>query len=67
MVREKIRELMIPIIEEVYEKGFEDGARHTINMYRFGWENGHADTMAALGEIDIQEISKEQFERYTNE
>ena len=61
MVKEKLRELMIPIIEEVYTKGFEDGARHTSNMYRFGWENGHAETMAALGEIDIEEITAEQF------
>lgn len=66
MIEEKIREIMNPIIEEVYAKGFEDGARHTINMYRFGWENGHADTMAALGEIDIDEIDAEQFEEVSN-
>ena len=66
MIEQKIREIMSPIIEEVYSKGFEDGARHTINMYRYGWENGHADTMAALGEIDIQDITAKEFEEKTN-
>ena len=59
MLEQKIKEIMRPIMEEVYSTGFKDGARHTINMYRYGWENGHADTMAALGEIDIEEISGE--------
>ena len=62
MFEEKIREIIKPALEEVYEQGFRDGARHTENMYRYGWENGHKDTMAALGEIDIEEISKEQFD-----
>ena len=27
--------------------------------YEYGWHVGHADTMCALGEIDIEEIDKE--------
>lgn len=58
MFEDKIREILKPTLEEVYKQGFTDGARHTLNMYRYGWENGHADTMAALGEIDIHELDE---------
>lgn len=67
MLEQKIREIIKPVIEEVYSKGFKDGARQTINMYRYGWENGHADTMAALGEIDIKEISEEVYKEIAND
>ena len=67
MLERKIKEVMKPIIEEVYSKGFKDGARHTLNMYRYGWEVGHADTMAALGEIDIHEISEEMFKEVSDD
>lgn len=48
----KIREW----IGEAYKEGYADGQRHMHEMYRFGWQVGHSDTMAALGQIDIDEI-----------
>ncbi len=64
MLEEKIREIIKPVLEEAiqdaYDKGFEDGVRHSTNMYRYGWENGHKDTMAALGEIDIEEVENDE-------
>jgi hypothetical protein len=29
-----------------------------LKAYEYGWHVGHADTMCALGEIDIEEIDK---------
>ena len=58
MFEETIRRLMKPIIEEVYKEGYKDGERRMLEMYRYGWEVGHADTMAMLGAIDIKEIDK---------
>ena len=62
MFEEMVKKLMKPIIAEVYKEGYKDGERRLLEMYRYGWEVGHSDTMAMLGEIDLQEISKEQFE-----
>lgn len=59
MVQEIIEKYMKPIIEEVYKEGYKDGERRLLEMYRYGWEVGHADTMAALGEIDIKEVDEE--------
>ena len=59
MFEELLKKYMKPIIEEVYKEGYQDGERRLLEMYRFGWENGHADTMAALGEIDIEELDEE--------
>ena len=58
MIQEVIRRWLKPTIREVYEEGYKDGERRMLDMYRFGWEVGHADTMAALGEIDIQEVDE---------
>lgn len=58
MIQDIIRRWMKPIIQEVYEEGYRDGERRMLDMYRFGWEVGHADTMAALGEIDIEEVDE---------
>ena len=65
MFEEMVKKLMKPIIAEVYKEGYKDGERRMLEMYRYGWEVGHSDTMAMLGEIDLQEISKEQFEEVT--
>ena len=59
MIKELIKEWMKPIIEEVYKEGYKDGERRVLKAYEYGWHVGHADTMAALGEIDIEEIDKE--------
>lgn len=58
MIQDVIRRWLKPTIREVYEEGYKDGERRMLEMYRFGWEVGHADTMAALGEIDIEEVDE---------
>ena len=58
MIEEMIRKMMKPIIEEVYQEGYKDGERRVLKAYEYGWAVGHADTMAALGEIDIEELKE---------
>jgi hypothetical protein len=59
MFEKMIREMMKPVLKEVYEEGYKDGERRVLKAYEYGWAVGHADTMAALGEINIEEIDKE--------
>lgn len=58
MVQEIIEKYMKPIIEEVYKEGYKDGERRVLKAYEYGWHVGHADTMAQLGEIDIEELDE---------
>ena len=48
-----------PLLKEVYEEGYKDGERRVLKAYEYGWHVGHADTMAALGEIDLKEVDYE--------
>lgn len=59
MFEEMIKKALKPIIEEVYQEGYKDGERRVLKAYEYGWHVGHADTMAALGEIDLQEVEHE--------
>ena len=56
MFEEMIKKALKPIIKEVYQEGYKDGERRVLKAYEYGWAVGHADTMAALGEIDIEEL-----------
>lgn len=58
MFEEMIKKALKPIIEEVYQEGYKDGERRVLKAYEYGWHVGHADTMAALGEIDIEELEE---------
>ncbi len=58
MIKELIKDVMKPIIQEVYEEGYRDGERRVLKAYEYGWAVGHADTMAMLGEISIEEIDE---------
>ena len=58
MFEEMIKKMLKPIIEEVYQEGYRDGERRVLKAYEYGWHVGHADTMAALGEIDIAEVEE---------
>lgn len=58
MFEEMIKKMLKPIIEEVYQEGYKDGERRVLKAYEYGWAVGHADTMAALGEIDIEELKE---------
>ena len=53
------KKTMKPLLQEVYEEGYKDGERRVLKAYEYGWYVGHADTMAALGEIDLQEVEHE--------
>ena len=59
MFEEWVKKAMKPIIKEVYIEGYKDGERRILEAFRYGWNVGHEETMAMLGEIDIQELSKE--------
>lgn len=58
MFEETIKKMLKSIIEEVYQEGYKDGERRVLKAYEYGWHVGHADTMAALGEIDIEELKE---------
>lgn len=58
MFEEMIKKMLKPIIEEVYQEGYKDGERRVLKAYEYGWHVGHADTMAALGEINIEELEE---------
>lgn len=59
MIESWFRKIMKPLLQEVYEEGYKDGERRVLKAYEYGWAVGHADTMAALGEIDLQEVDHE--------
>lgn len=52
------KRMMKPLLKEVYEEGYKDGERRVLKAYEYGWAVGHADTMAALGEINIEEVKE---------
>ena len=58
MFEEMIKKALKPIIKEVYQEGYKDGERRVLKAYEYGWHVGHADTMAALGEINIEELEE---------
>lgn len=58
MLENTIRKLIKPILKEVYAEGYKDGERRILKAYEYGWNVGHADTMAILGEIDIEEVNE---------
>lgn len=58
MLEELMKKLMKPTIKEVYQEGYKDGERRVLKAYEYGWAVGHADTMAALGEINIEEVKE---------
>ena len=59
MIESLVRKIFKPLLKEVYEEGYKDGERRVLKAYEYGWAVGHADTMAALGEIDLQEVEHE--------
>ena len=59
MIESWFKRMMKPLLKEVYEEGYKDGERRVLKAYEYGWHVGHADTMAALGEIDLKEVDYE--------
>ena len=64
---ELIWEKLEPRIKEAYEEGYKDGERRILKAFEYGWNVGHEETMAKLGEINIEEISKEEFKQIPSE
>lgn len=64
---ELIWEKLQPKIKEAYTEGYKDGERRILKAFEYGWNVGHADTLAMLGDIDIEEISKEEFDQIPSE
>ena len=60
MIESLVRKLFKPLLKEVYEEGYKDGERRVLKAYEYGWAVGHADTMAALGEINIEEVKESE-------
>ena len=52
MLKEKLNEMMKPILKEVYAEGYnagqEDTSRRMYSMYVWGYENGAVDAYAKL-------------------
>ena len=67
MVNEMMKKAIAPIIEEAYAEGYKKGAEDIVHrmayIYDYCREVGRADGYAEAGAIDIEEISKEEFER----
>lgn len=59
MMESWVKNVLKPVLKEVYEEGYKDGERRVLKAYEYGWHVGHADTMAALGEIDLKEVDNE--------
>lgn len=59
MIESLVKKMFKPVLKEVYEEGYKDGERRVLKAYEYGWAVGHADTMAALGEIDLKEVDHE--------
>ena len=60
MIESLVRKIFKPLLKEVYEEGYKDGERRVLKAYEYGWAVGHADTMAALGEINIEEVKESE-------
>ena len=53
-----IREAVKPLMKEIYQEGYKDGERRILHAFRYGYQFGHSETMAALGEIDLEELDE---------
>lgn len=60
MIQEKLKELMKPIMAEVYEEGYnkgsEDTSRRMHEMLQYGVAKGYADALANHGIVELDDI-----------
>lgn len=60
MIQEKLKEMMKPILKEVYAEGYnagqEDTSRRMHEMYIYGRINGYADACAKYGVVELDDI-----------
>ena len=65
MIQEKLKELIKPIMKEVYAEGYnagqDDTSRRMYQLYIMGYENGAVDAYARLGAVEIPEVTDEEF------
>ena len=60
MIQEKLKEMMKPIMAEVYAEGYnagqEDTSRRMHEMYVFGHIKGYTDALAEHGIVELDDI-----------
>ena len=62
MFEELLRKHMQPIIEDAYKQGAEDTIRRFAFVYDVVRQNAIEDVYAEEGAIDVEEISREEFD-----
>ena len=63
MLEARIRKYIDQAYKAGYSTGTTDAERRMTQMYEWGYKTGIADTMAALGAIDLEEISADEFRK----
>ena len=60
MIQEKLKELMKPILKEVYAEGYnagqEDTSRRMYQLHLMGYERGYAEALAEHGVVELDDI-----------
>jgi len=62
MFEELLKKYMQPIIEDAYKQGAEDTIRRFAFVYDVVRQNAKEDAYAEVGAIDIEEISRDEFD-----
>lgn len=71
MLEKVLKKYMQPIIKEAQEEAYKKGAEDVIRRFAFVYETvaqtAKADAYAEAGAINIEEISKEEFDQIPSE
>lgn len=75
MLEKVLKKYMQPIIKEAQEEAYKKGAEDVIRRFAFVYEtvaqiakaDAYAEVYAEAGAIDIEEISKEEFDQIPSE
>ena len=71
MFEKVLKKYMQPIIEDAQEEAYKKGAEDVIRRFAFVYETvaqtAKADAYAEAGAINIEEISKEEFDQIPSE
>ena len=71
MLEKVLKKYMQPIIKEATEEAYKQGAEDVIRRFAFVYETvaqtAKADAYAEAGAINIEEVSKEEFDQIPSE
>ena len=71
MLEKVLKKYMQPIIKEATEEAYKQGAEDVIRRFAFVYETvaqtAKADAYAEAGAVNIEEISKEEFDQIPSE